>query len=279
MPVGVVVVNYASSQLIARNFTGLSEVPVVIVDNYSSDAERNACLQLGAERGWLVEAGPNVGYGEGANRGVRRLGADGCDVIIVANPDLELDREQVARLGAAALDHPDDLVGPTLLNADGSVWGGLGSIAVDEGRLYSRGEPRPPYWMSGACVAASTALWQRLGGFAEGYFMYWEDVDLSYRVQQLGGTCRQLDEVRVRHDIGGTQGGKSALYSYYNARNRLVFAAKNLGPAHQTRWRRTSWSELRRIVSRQPNRRAKLSRGLWPALRGTLAGLRELSLR
>ncbi len=276
MPVGVVVVNYASSQLIARNFAGLSGHPLVIVDNFSSDAERDACLRLAADHGWFCEVGPNVGYGEGANRGLRRLAEAGCETLIVANPDLELGVDQVAALAAAAAAHPDDLIGPMLVNPDGSGWGGLGSIALDEGRIYSRGEPRPPYWLSGACVAASTALWQRLGGFAEGYFMYWEDVDLSYRVQQLGGTCRQLGDLRVRHDVGGTQGGKSALYSYYNTRNRLVFAAKNLTADQQRLWRRTSWAELRRVVSRQPNRRAKLTRGLWPALRGTLAGRRQV---
>jgi len=276
LPVGVVVVSYASRQLIARNFAGLSGHPVVIVDNYSSDAEREACRQLAADRGWLFEAGPNVGYGEGANRGLRRLSETGCEAIIVANPDLELTADQITTLGSAAVAHPDDLIGPLLVNPDGSVWGGLGSIAIDEGRIYSRGEPRPPYWLSGACLAASTALWQRLGGFAEGYFMYWEDVDLSYRAQQLGGICRQLGDVRVRHDVGGTQGGKSALYSYYNTRNRLVFAAKNLTADQQRLWRRTSWAELRRVVSRQPSRRAKLTRGLWPALRGTLAGRRQV---
>ncbi|PFG15651.1 GT2 family glycosyltransferase [Propionicimonas paludicola] len=279
MPVGVVVVNYASSELIARNFSDLAGQPVILVDNFSTTAERDACAQLAADRGWLSVAGPNVGYGEGANLGLRRLSDAGCEAMIVANPDLELDRDQVAQLGAAALEHPDDLVGPLLINSDGSIWGGLGSIAVDQGRIFSRGEPTAPYWLSGACLAASAALWQRLGGFAEGYFMYWEDVDLSYRAQVAGGTCRQLEAVRVRHDVGGTQGGKSALYSYYNARNRLVFAAKNLSPAQQRIWRAARWRELRRVVSRQPDRLAKLTRGLWPALRGTLAGQRELRLR
>lgn len=274
MPVGVVVVNYASSELIARSFTDLPRV--VVVDNFSSTAERDACTALCASRGWQLVAGPNVGYGEGVNAGLAELGD--CDVVVVANPDLSLSAEQVDALARAALDHPSDLVAPSIVGPSGRPWGGLGTISLTEGRLYTKEAADGPRWLSGACLAATADLWRRLGGFSAGYFMYWEDVDLSYRVQELGGQCRVLDQPQVRHDVGGTQGGKAGLYYFYNARNRLVFAARNRPAAERWLWLRGSAAELRRIVSRgaEPNVWAKLTRAAWPALLGTVAGARIL---
>jgi Predicted glycosyltransferases len=276
LPVGVVVVNYASSQLIARNFAGLSGRRVVVVDNYSGDAERDACTRLCAAQGWQLVTGPNVGYGEGFNAGLAEL--DECEVVVVANPDLGLAADQLDVLAQAALAHPADLVAPSIIGPSGRSWGGLGTISLAEGRLYTKEAADGPRWLSGACLAATTELWHRLDGFAPGYFMYWEDVDLSYRVQELGGQCRVLPEPRVRHDVGGTQGGKAALYYFYNARNRLVFAARNRPAAERWLWLRGSVGELRRIVSRgaEPGRWRKLTRAAWPALLGTVAGARIL---
>ena len=199
-------------------------------------------------------------------------------MVIAANPDLALTAAQADALAEAALAHPSDLVAPSIVGPAGRTWGGLGTISLSEGRLYTKEPADGPRWLSGACLAATGGLWHRLGGFAPGYFMYWEDVDLSYRVQQLGGACRVLAQPQVRHDVGGTQGGKAGLYYFYNARNRLVFAARNRPPAERWRWLRGSFAELRRIVSRgaEPTLWRKLTRAAWPALRGTLAGARIL---
>ena len=34
-------------------------------------------------------------------------------------------------------------------------------------------------WLSGACLAFSATAFDRLGGFGEDFFLYWEDVDIS----------------------------------------------------------------------------------------------------
>ena len=59
--------------------------------------------------------------------------------------------------------------------------------------------------------------------------MYWEDLEFSFRCRQLGGELVVPDLTAV-HAVGGTQGasGKSPLYRYYNCRNRLLFARRNL---------------------------------------------------
>jgi hypothetical protein len=78
------------------------------------------------------------------------------------------------------------------------------------------------------------------------------------------------------HDVGGTQpgGGKSALYSYYNCRNRMLFARRNLGRRGRLRWAALAPVYMLRVVRR--NSRAHLTRNPAVAARavtGTLAGV------
>ncbi len=285
---GIVVVNYGSHDLIERNLAGAvgdgsGTLTVVVVDNFSTAAEREACEAMCRLARWEFVPSPNVGFGEGVNAGVERLVDLGCDVVVMVNPDLAVSREALERLARLAGERPDRLVAPRIVTPLGNPWGRLGVIALGEGRLYTHGEdPGSPRWLSGACLALSVPLWRRLGGFTPGYFMYWEDVDLSYRVQRAGGELLLDDELVLVHDAGGTQPGgsaKSTMFTYYNCRNRLVFAALNLDRSLRWVWIRTSGAELRRAIGRanQTSTAAKLTRALWPALVGTASGLAFLA--
>lgn len=278
---GVAIVNFRSHAMIEQNFAGLAgrhDVCVVVVDNFSDAAERSAASGMCERLGWNFVGNANTGFGEGVNVGMQRLIDDGCNAVVTANPDLALTAGQLKSIAGLALEEPRTLVAPLVVTPQGRPWGRLGVISIAEGRLYTHGDhPGSPRWLSGACLAASASLWQELGGFAAGYFMYWEDVDLAYRVQRAGGSLLLAEDVCVVHDAGGTQGsaeGKSWLFTYYNCRNRLVFAAKNLTAREQLGWLWSSGSEVRRSIGRahQPDLRTRLTRALWPAVLGTVAG-------
>ena len=85
-------------------------------------------------------------------------------------------------------------------------------------------------WQTGACFLATIAMWDVVGGFDDDYFMYWEDIDLSWRWREAGGALLLRADATAVHDAGGTQSGagKSSLYVYFNCRNRLLFARKRL---------------------------------------------------
>jgi GT2 family glycosyltransferase len=130
------------------------------------------------------------------------------------------------------------------------------------------------------------AVWEDLSGFDEDYFLYWEDVDLCIRAAAMGSELVVEEGATASHEEGGTQATpkaslvgnpKSRTYYYYNTRNRLVFAAKNLNPDDQDRWVRSSVGAAYHILLRGGRRQLVNPRAtLLPAIRGTYDGWRAI---
>jgi GT2 family glycosyltransferase len=57
-------------------------------------------------------------------------------------------------------------------------------------------------WINGACLMVRTDLLQACGGLDEGYFMYFEDVDLCRALHQRGYRVRHLADADIVHLIG-----------------------------------------------------------------------------
>ena len=292
----VVVVNYGSHDLLAVNLVRLAqeqpELLVVVVDNFTHTAELAAVRELCDARGWdLVASAANVGYGVGNNLGVAAAQARGARRFLLLNPDATLARDDVDLLIERVVDEPLTLAAPTVLTGDRRIWSNGVDLLIDRGRMRASrkrpehsAEPRIE-WFSGACLMISDELWNRVGGFDQDYFLYWEDVDLCHRVLEAGGRLELVAGATAVHDEGATQrevdarsridrGSLSATYYYYNVRNRLLFAAKHLDDTTRRRWRRTAVAEAYQILLRGGGRRGLLrSTEPWRAAwRGTVDG-------
>ena len=251
----VVVVNYGSSGLLVEHLAPLTrrcpELVTVVVDNFSSERERGLLVDLADREGWhTVLPTGNTGFGGGMNRGVLRAEQLGARTLLLLNPDAEIAEPALARLLTLSRELPETLFAPQILRPDGSVWFAGSDLYLEDGRTRSvKRRPSGPAdvqpWLSGACLVLSDQLWQRIGGFDEEYFLYWEDVDLSHRVVEAGGAITVVTDAVAIHSPGGTQGRgaahsgdpKSDLYYYYNIRNRLLFAARHLDSESIERWR------------------------------------------
>lgn len=281
----VVTVNYGSSRLLERNFAQLpDETSVIVVDNFSDMTERSEILKLGTAREWMVlTPESNLGFGDGVNLGVEQSLADGADVVLVVNPDAVLTSENVEDLVSAALSRPRSLIAPLTADRDGRINYSGQEVDVAEGRTRKADfrEARNP-WLTGACLVFTPEAWRISGGFAGEYFLYWEDVDISWAMLARGGSLHLEETVTVIHDEGGTQAksrvsSKSPTYVYFNCRNRLVFAARNLTREQARSWARGSTRYAREVLLSGGSRLALVSpRHVWAAFRGTAAGLREL---
>lgn len=291
VPLAIVVVNFASHGLLEQNLTRVAaQCPgdlVVVVDNFSTVDERRAVELLCSRLNWqLVAMSSNQGFGGGVNAGVARARDLGARAFLMLNPDAWIDGQSVRRLRRHVQVEPDCLVGPVIYDDSGALWSEGTYLYLDDGSMGSplrhgarRSRPHL-FWITGACFMVGDRLWQRVGGFNDRYFLYWEDVDLCFRVAGVGGRVAIDPEATAVHSEGGTQvartsRAKSETYYYFNIRNRLLFARINLDSQSRRRWWWTSGQAARAIVLRGGRRQLiQSSAPIRAAVRGTLDGLR-----
>jgi GT2 family glycosyltransferase len=290
---GIIVVNFASSALLERNLVVVQgdvggDALVVVVDNHSTHDEAESVRRLAVTHSWhAILSDDNPGFGAAVNLGVRDAVERGCTDLLILNPDATIDARSVNELRAVVAEDRMTLACPTITAPDGSVWFAGAALSLQDGSILSA-RRRQDWeatsavpWLTGACLLASAELWHAVGGFEPTYFLYWEDVDLSRRVADVGGRLAHVEAARAIHDEGGTQHdaragrGKSPTYYYFNTRNRLLFASRHLDEAGMRRWRDGRWAAAREILLRGGRR--QFLRPLAPlraAWRGTRDGTR-----
>jgi N-acetylglucosaminyl-diphospho-decaprenol L-rhamnosyltransferase len=283
--VGVVVVNFGYPTLLEQNLVPLARHlhgdQVVIVDNFAGLAQRAATTALARRQGWgLIAPGLNLGFGAGINAGLRHLIGLGFQRLLLLNPDATIDEAGVRTLAEGVAADPGSLQCPRIHRANGTAWFTGGTVDVRAGRTRADAGSdgaAPHGWLTGACLMVHASLWQWLGGFDERYFLYWEDVDLSWRCAQAGGTLVVRDDVTVVHDVGGTQDspGKSPVYVYFNIRNRMLFAAAHVNRRQLLHWLLLSPGYAVDVLQRGGRRDLLRHAGplLLAALRGSAAAL------
>lgn len=286
----IVVVNYASSGLLERNLVGaaraLPDAAVYVVDNRSTDEEAARVRALAEREGWipLLQTG-NRGFGVGVNRGVEAARRDGRSRFLLINPDATIDAESVRLLLDAVDGDAIVVAAPLVEDGAGRVWSAGHVLDLDDGSTHGGAwAQRHPdacvrRWLTGAALMITEAAWVATGGFDEDYFLYWEDVDFSLRVEDAGGELTLIEQAKAVHDEGGTQGigdpdvhAKSPLYYYYNIRNRMLLAHKLLDPQTVRRWDASSAAAAREVLLRGGRR--QLLRPVRP-LRAVWRGWRD----
>jgi N-acetylglucosaminyl-diphospho-decaprenol L-rhamnosyltransferase len=178
---------------------------VVVADNGTNDG---AVAKLtAASSAHYLPLDRNLGYGGAINEAIRFLPPD-VKWVLVSNPDVVLTAGAIDALVAAGnADHRIGAVGPAIMTDDevypsaraipslrtgighalfANIW--LGNPWTRAYRRDSSSDPvrRDAGWLSGACVLVRKSAFDELGGFDDGYFMYFEDVDLGYRLGKAG---------------------------------------------------------------------------------------------
>lgn len=222
--VDVVVVTYRPGTTI-ETFLGSvagqdAVASVTVVDNASGDDDAlTAAGRAGVE---FVGAARNGGYGFAANMGAARGSAEW---ILICNADIVAHTGAVAALLAAGEADPSiGAVGPCVREPDGSIYPSarpLPTLVLGAGHaLLGKAWKSNPWsrryrlaldpaggdldagWLSGSCLLVRRAAFDALGGFDEGYFMFFEDVDLGRRLAAAGYRSVWTPTATVTH-LGG----------------------------------------------------------------------------
>jgi hypothetical protein len=246
--VTAVVVTYRSGPTIdacLKSLTTACASPrfqIVVVDN-ASDDDTLARVQASGVPVTLVARSTNAGFGTASNEGLAR--ADG-EWVVFANPDTWWHVGSLDRLVAIAASHEEALVCPALENSNGTLQAmvevdlTLGRVlrgmlrlgrAVRPSAPPSAGPPIEVDWAHGAAMVLPASFARDLGGFDERFFLFFEDLDLCWRVRQAGGVVLVAPEVRVGH-VGGAsmkRSGGDRWVAGHRVRGLARFLAKRQG--------------------------------------------------
>ena len=186
---------------------------LIVVDNQSRDG---SCDMVRAEfpEVTLIDAGGNLGFAGANNLG---LAAATGEFLVLLNSDAELLDNTLSRCAARLHAEPElGAVHPHLIGVDGvaQLCEYRSPTLTDALRIALRRQPREPArqtWLAGTALVIRRTALEAIGGrLDDGYFMYWEDADLSASLQAAGWHIAVEPTGLVRHHGGASGGGPDA---------------------------------------------------------------------
>lgn len=239
----LITVNYQSAFLIGRLFRSLPpdfvlKGEMIIVNNDVKESRLLRRMFEGRPSISVIEMEDNLGFSVACNRGAE---AAKGRVLFFLNPDTELLPASLEGWFRSHIGSEKTILAPKLIqNGREEPWSSGGLISpwrillqnlFPFPRLWTFLSRKSPAWVSGAALALKKEDFHFLGGFDEGYFLYYEDVDFCRRAIEQGFRIRKSDEISCLHHGGGSHrdGAKKQKRAYFDSQDRYI--RKYYGPA------------------------------------------------
>jgi hypothetical protein len=293
-PVAVVIVNYNTCELLRPCLATLqSEAPTetIVVDNASSDGSAE---MVRSDFPWvLLQANTtNRGYGAAANQAMA-----GCTAkyVLLLNSDTRLQPGALESLSAYLDQHPQAaIVGPRIVNLDGTlqpscypfptvlntlfVNSHLGHVIRSVPGLrdrylpaWSHSHARVVPWVLGAALAIRRQAFESVAGFDEAFFLYYEEVDLCYRLYAAGWQVHFAPVTTVVHVGAASTSQQQTDMAVQMVASTMRFYRKHYSIRRQAQlvslWRaimliRWVWDTARLGFTRHAGQRTRIAAGI-----------------
>jgi GT2 family glycosyltransferase len=219
--VSVIIVNYKSWTHLENCLLSLEHIQkdrvdleVIIVDNYSNDGKlKNFKNKFTAFS--FFENSANNGFANGCNLGASKAKGK---YLFFLNPDTLVTEDPIQKMihylesnptsGIVSCKQKNEAAYekthrffPKLITLFGFL------RAINKSYLIKKIEIKAdviyPDWVSGACVFISRSWFDKINGWNEDYWMYFEDVDLSKKIRDKGAQVALLTNTEIIHNHGG----------------------------------------------------------------------------
>jgi len=209
---------------------------LIVVDNESGD-DSAALIRAAVPRAIVIDAGSNTGFAGGCNLGVAN--ATGEYVALLNNDARPGSQWVAAAIETLAADPSIGCIASKVLDWDGKLIDYVDGSLTWFGMGYKREAERPDstdydvakdvLFATGAAMFMRSDVYREVGGFDERFFMFYEDVDLGWRLNVLGYRVRYVPESLAyhRHHVSMKKYGNFR-ESYLLERNALLTMYKNL---------------------------------------------------
>lgn len=221
--ISIIIVNYKSWKhldLCLESLLTIDETDftfeVIVVDNNSNDGKLKEFSKKFNQFKFIENSGNN-GFANGCNTGA--LNAEGKHLLFL-NPDAIAKKDAIHKMLNVLRENPNyGIVSCNQVNNNGSyedanrifpdlmtLFGFTRAVYRAFAKKSKSNENHKlifPNWVSGSVVFISRNWFQKIQGWNEDYWMYYEDVDLSKKVRDHGGEVVLVKDAEIIHNHGG----------------------------------------------------------------------------
>ncbi len=250
--IAIVILNWNGKHFLQKflklvvQYTDMPGSIVVVADNGSNDDSVNY-VKNNFTAVELIELDKNYGFTGGYNRALQQINAE---YFVLLNSDVEVTPGWLQPLVDYLDKNPEvAAVMPKLksyLNRSYFEYAGAAGGFIDRlGYPFCRGrilnqiekdngqynEISEIFWATGACMFVRAELFHKAGGLDDDFFAHMEEIDLCWKLKNMGYKIMYMPQVSVYHVGGGTLPNENPRKLYFNYRNNLLLLFKNL-PSH-----------------------------------------------
>ena len=199
----------------------------------------------------IAALGENYGFAEGYNRALAQIEAE---FFVLLNSDVEVEKNWLEPMYHTISGDPEvGVCGPKILDwyqKDTFEHAGAAGGFLDKygypfcrGRIFNVLEKDESqfddnvsiFWASGACFMIRSELYREAGGLDPFFFAHMEEIDLCWRIKNMGYKVQFCYESKIYHIGGGTLSENDHRKTYLNFRNNIILLYKNLPLKRMTR--------------------------------------------
>lgn len=246
--VAVVILNWNGKSLLEKFLPGVcnsvyENLQLILGDNASGDGSVDY-VRTHFPMIRIIENEQNYGFAEGYNQILARVDAD---YLVLLNSDVEVPPNWIEPVIAAMeTDVQIAAAQPKIkwqkdksqFEYAGAAGGFLDCHAFPfcQGRIFNEVEAdlgqyeqqREIFWASGAAFFIKSEYWKLSGGLDPDLFAHMEEIDLCWRLKNMGLKVIYCPAAEVYHVGGATLDAKNPYKAYLNFRNNLIMLQKNL---------------------------------------------------
>ncbi len=246
MNIAIVILNWNGKQLLEQFLPSVvsfsAGTKIYVVDNASTD-DSILFLKEKYPEITIIQNTTNGGYAKGYNDALQHVVAD---VYCLLNSDVEVTKNWLKPIiSTFERDETIAAIQPKILDFKDKhkfEYAGAGGGFIDQlgypfcrGRIFDTIETDtgqyndivPVFWASGACLFVKSKTFFEVGGFDETYFAHQEEIDLCWRIQNLGKQIYYVGIATVYHVGGATLATQNPKKTFLNFRNSLFNVLKN----------------------------------------------------
>lgn len=212
---------------------------IIVVDNNSADDSVERLMRIEHKHSkeiTVIANSTNKGFAGGVNTGIQYALEHDFEAVALFNNDAVADTDWLTCLVKELHRKDAAIVTGLLLHQDGKTIDSTGDYYSIWGMPFprSRGEsakkaPESGFVFSGSGGASlyRTSLFKEVGLFDERFFMYYEDVDMSFRAQLAGHKVYYTNKAIAYHNQGASSKKVSGLTVYQTFKNIPLLFIKN----------------------------------------------------